>query len=53
MSAFRLVRPCLVEFWLTVDFPASVRGPVECWALARLAAICAAVDIRVVLLLGK
>jgi hypothetical protein len=32
--------PCLKEFWLAAALPSGVRGPVERWALRRLARIC-------------
>src|SRR5262249_33726085 len=41
------VSPCLVAFWEDAALPSGVRGPVECWALARLASICAEDDIWV------
>jgi hypothetical protein len=34
-----------MEFLEEAALPASVRGPVEAWALAALAVICAGVDI--------
>ena len=45
------VRPCLSEFWEEAALPASVRGPVECFAFSRLAAAWAADDIVIVFLL--
>lgn len=33
-------KECLRAFWEARALPAGVRGPVECWALARLAAVC-------------
>src|SRR5690349_12661675 len=32
--------PCLKAFWLAAALPSGVTGPVERWALARLASIC-------------
>ena len=40
----------LQAFWEDAAFPASVRGPVEAWALRRLASSCAVVVGMVVLL---
>ena len=36
--------PCLREFSLVAALPSGVMGPVECWALRRLAAFCWGVD---------
>jgi hypothetical protein len=36
-------RPCLTAFWATLALPSGVRGPVEFWALARLATTWASV----------
>jgi hypothetical protein len=36
----RAYRPVLKAFLLDTDLPSGVRGPVECWALRRLASIC-------------
>ena len=33
--------PCLEAFWEEAALPSGVRGPVESWALARLASSCA------------
>src|SRR5271165_1454861 len=32
--------PCLQAFWATAALPSSVLGPVDNWALRRLASIC-------------
>jgi len=47
MKALSEVAPWVVAFVETAIFPRSVRGPVECWALAWFAVVCAAVDILV------
>src|SRR5579884_1089103 len=39
------VTPDFMAFWLEVALPASVRGPVLCWAFFWLAATCAELDI--------
>ena len=44
MMSPRAVRPWRVAFCDEDALPCSVLGPVESWALARLASICAGVD---------
>src|SRR5579872_2961585 len=41
-----LARPCLSAFSFEASLSASVRGPVQSWALRRLASIWAADDMR-------
>src|SRR5258708_3030968 len=50
-TAFDLT-PCLRAFWEEAALPSSVRGPVECWALARLAADWVDVDMGILLFAG-